>query len=78
MSEYKGYVDEVIYDDVLEVLYAGVINSRPYSVAEADATDIEGIMREFRISIDVYLEACAEDGVEPVAPTPVPPETQVS
>ena len=78
MLEYKGYVGEVAYDDVLEVLYARVINSGPYSVAEAEATDVEGIKREFRISIDVYLEGCAELGIEPVAPTPVPIETEVS
>ena len=78
MLEHIGYVGEVAYDDVLEVLYARVINSGPYSVAEAEATDVEGIKREFRLSIDVYLEGCAELGIEPVAPTPVPLETEVS
>ena len=77
MLEYKGYVGEVVYDDVLEVLYARVINSGPYSVAEAEATDVEGIKREFRISIDVYLEGCAELGIEPIAPTPVRLDTGV-
>ena len=77
MLEYKGYVGEVAYDDVLEVLYARVINSGPYSVAEAEATDVEGIKREFRISIDVYLEGCAELGIEPIAPTPVRLDTGV-
>ena len=78
MLKYKGYVGEVTYDDVAEVLYARVINSGPYSIANAEATDVEGIKREFRISIDVYLEACAEDGVEPVAPTSIPLESEVS
>ena len=55
-----------------------MINSGPYPITNAEAADVEGIKREFRISIDVYLEACAEDGVEPVAPTPVPHETEVS
>ena len=78
MLEYKGYVGEVVYDDEAEILHARVINSGPYPIANAEATDVEGIKREFRISIDVYLEACAEDGFEPVAPTPVPLETEVS
>ena len=78
MLEYKGYIGEVVYDDEAEFLHARVINSGPYPIANAEATDVEGIKREFRISIDVYLEACAEDGVEPVAPTPVPLETEVS
>ena len=48
MLEYKGYVGRVACDEVAEVLYASVINSGPYSVAEAEATDVEGIKREFR------------------------------
>lgn len=52
MLEYKGYVGEVVYDDEAEVLYAHVINSGAYSIADAWATDVEGIKREFRISID--------------------------
>ena len=55
MLEYKGYVGKIAYDDVAEVLYATVINSGPYSVAEAEATDVEGVKREFRKSIDLYL-----------------------
>ena len=71
MLEYKGYIGEVVYDDVLDVLHARVINSGPYSIADAEATDVEGIKREFRISIDIYLDGCTEDGIEPVAPTAV-------
>ncbi len=69
MLVYKGYLGTVAHDDVAEVLYARVINSGSYSIAEAEATDVDGIKREFRKSIDVYLASCAEDGVEPVAPT---------
>ena len=76
--EYKGYVGTVAYDDVAEVLYARVTNSGPYSVAEAEATDVEGIKREFRKSIDLYLASCAEDGVEPAPPTGVPVEPQAT
>ena len=78
MLEYKGYIGEVAYDDVPEVNYARVINSGPYSIAEAETTDVEGIKRECRLSIDVYLEGCAELGIEPIASTPVPLETEVS
>ena len=72
MLEHKGYVGVIAYDDVAEVLYARVINSGPYSVAEADAADVEGVKREFGKSIDLYLASCAEDGVEPVPPTEIP------
>ena len=40
MLELKGYVGKIAYDDVAEVLYVTVINSGPYSVAEAEATDV--------------------------------------
>ncbi len=72
MLEYKGYIGEVVYDDEAEVLHARVINSGPYPIANAEATDVEGIKREFRISIDVYLQGCVELGIEPVAPVPMP------
>ena len=76
MLEYKGYVGEVVYDDEAEVLHARVINSGSYPIANAEATDVEGLKREFRCSIDVYLEGCRELGVAPVPPAPVPAETQ--
>ena len=76
--EYEGYIGEVVYDDEAEVLHARVINSGPYPIANAEATDVAGIKREFRISIDVYLEGCDELGIEPVAPIPVPLESEVS
>ena len=52
--------------------------SGPYSVAEAEATDVEGVKREFRKSIDVYLASCAEDGVEPLPPTAVLVKSQAT
>ena len=78
LLEYKGYVGKIAYDDVAEVLYATVINSGPYSIAEAEATDVEGVKTEFRKSIDLYLASCAEDGVDSVPPTEVPVESQAT
>ena len=75
MLEYKGYIGEVVYDDESEVLHARVVNSGPYPVANAEATDVEGIKREFRASIDVYLQGCVELGIDPVAPSRLPVET---
>ena len=53
MLEYKGYIAEVVYDDEAEVLHARVINSGSYPIANAEATDAEGIKREreFRAKI---------------------------
>ena len=69
MLEYKGYLGEVSYDDESETHYARVVNSGAYSVADAEASDLEAIEREFRKSIDVYLDGCAELGIEPISPT---------
>ena len=71
MLEYKGYIGAVVYDYEAEVLHARVVNSGPYPIANAEATDVEGIKREFCLSIDVYLDGCAELGIAPVAPTDI-------
>ncbi len=71
MLEYKGYVAGIEYDDSVDELCASVINSGSYSVANAYARDVDGLKREFALSIDIYLESCAEQGIQPVAPTPV-------
>ena len=49
-----------------EILAAGA------TAEGAWATDVEGIKREFRVSIDTYLEVCAERGIEPRAPQLLP------
>ena len=72
MLEYKGYIGEVVYDDEAKLYHARVVNSGTYPIANAEATDVEDIERELRISIDVYLDGCAELGIEPVAPTAIP------
>ena len=61
-----------MYDDEPKVFYPRVVNSGPYPIANAESTDEEGIEREFRISIDVYLNGCSELGIDPVAPTAIP------
>ena len=60
MLEYKGYRGEVSYDDQADVLYVKVVNSGPYSIADAEATGLDDLKREFQKSIDVYLDGCAE------------------
>jgi predicted HicB family RNase H-like nuclease len=78
MLEYKGYIGEVVYDHEAEVLHARVVNSGSYPIANAEATDVEGIKREFQISIDIYLEGCAELGIEPIAPSALPLKAEAS
>ena len=71
MIEYKGYIADIEYDDSVNMLHGRVANSGPYSIADCLASDIEGLKREFAFSIDIYLDSCEEDGVEPLPPEPL-------
>ena len=70
MIKYKGYIADIEYDDSVNMLHGRVANSGPYSIADCLASDIEGLKREFAFSIDIYLDSCVEDGVEPLPPEP--------
>ena len=70
MLEYKGYIGEVSCDDESGLLHARVVNSGTYPVANAEATDRVSLEREFRCSIDVYLEGCEERQIDPISPMP--------
>ena len=68
MMKYKEYAAEIEFDDSVGRLHGRVVNSGPYPIATFEATDVEGIRREFHRSIDEYLKSCAEDGIEPRKP----------
>ena len=68
MMQYKGYVAAVEFDDSVGRLHGRVVNSGAYPIATFEATDVDGIRREFEQSIDEYLASCREDGVEPKKP----------
>ena len=63
--KHRGYVATIEYDDSVGRLHGWVANSGPYPIATFEATDIEGIRREFKRSVDEYLASCEEDDVEP-------------
>lgn len=65
MMKYKGYAAEIEFDDSVGRLHGRVVNSDAYPIATFEATDVEGIRREFHRSIDEYLKVCEEDGIEP-------------
>ena len=69
--EYKGYVAEFEYDAEAELYCGSVINTESYSIVIFELPEGYDVYREFQISVDVYLESCAEDGVEPLPPLPV-------
>ena len=65
MIKYKGYTAKVEFDDSVGCLHGRVANSGVYPIATFEATDVEGIRREFHRSIDEYLKSCEEDGIKP-------------
>ena len=72
MIEYKGYIAEVEFDDSVGRLHGRVINSGSYPIVSFEATDAEGMRKEFRRSIDEYIASCKEDGSELVKPFWIP------
>lgn len=66
--EYKGYIAEVEFDEVAAVFYGRVVNAGPYPIATFEAADAAELMPEFQLSVEEYLAACREDGVEPRKP----------
>jgi predicted HicB family RNase H-like nuclease len=64
--EYKGYTGKVEFDPEARILFGRVENARDVITFQSEsAAEIEN---EFRASVDDYLEACAEEGVEPEKP----------
>ncbi len=66
--EYKGYIAAIEYDESVDLLHGRVVNAGTSPVATFEASDVEGLKREFRTSIDQYLALCKERGIEPQKP----------
>lgn len=64
--EYKGYAGTVQFDDEAEIFHGEVINMREVVTFQADT--VEGLKREFQLSVDDYLDFCKERGEEPDKP----------
>ena len=66
MMEFKGYRAVVEFDDEAEVFHGEVVDTRDVIVFEG--TSVEQLRREFEVSINDYLAACAERGRSPDKP----------
>ena len=66
MMEYKGYAATVEYDDEARIFHGEVVNTR--TTITFQGTSVNELDREFRKSIDVYLDWCAKRGKEPEKP----------
>jgi predicted HicB family RNase H-like nuclease len=63
MLKYKGYTGRVEYDDEVRIFHGEVLDLR--DVITFHGENVEEIEREFRESIDDYLEFCEQRGEEP-------------
>lgn len=59
----NGYRAVIAYDPELEMFRGEFVGLN--GGADFYAKDIDGLKREGEISLKVFLDACAEDGVEP-------------
>jgi predicted HicB family RNase H-like nuclease len=63
---YKGYTGSVEYDPDDRIFHGSVDNITDIVTFQGDS--VEELETAFRDSVDVYLETCAEDGVEAQRP----------
>lgn len=63
MLKYKGYTGHAEFNDEAELFYGEVLDLR--DVITFQGTSVEELDKEFRASVDDYLEFCKECGEEP-------------
>ena len=63
---YKGYRARYAYDEDERVYQGRVEGIR--DVVTFEAPTLDALEREFRVSVDTYLEFCSERGVTPETP----------
>ncbi len=61
--KYKGYETVVEFDSDGECFFGKVLGTR--DVITFESTTVSGLKREFRKSVDDYLELCKERGLSP-------------
>lgn len=64
--KYKGYLGTIEPELETNTLFGKLAFIRDLVTYESD--NLKGLEQEFRISVDAYLESCAELGVEPKQP----------
>lgn len=64
--QYKGYTARITFDEEAMTFHGRVIGIRDIVTFQSDSA--AGLMKEFRDSVDDYLEFCAETGKAPDKP----------
>ncbi|MFB3785779.1 MAG: type II toxin-antitoxin system HicB family antitoxin [bacterium] len=63
---YKGYTGHVEFDDQARIFHGEVLGTR--DVITFQGQSVGELEKAFRESIDVYLEWCKEEGINPDKP----------
>lgn len=66
MMEYKGYRAAVTFDDSVGAFFGTVVDTR--DVITFEGCSVEELRREFKFSVDDYLDVCREWGRDPDRP----------
>ena len=66
MINYKGSIGQVEFDAENHIFTGSVINTR--TVITFQGSSVDEIEKEFKASVDDYLEWCKDDGIEPEKP----------
>ena len=66
MMEYKGYRGVVAFDDEVDIFHGEVVGTR--DVITFQGQSVEELRSAFRLSVDEYLEFCADRGKAPDKP----------
>lgn len=64
--KYKGYEAAVDFDDEIEMFHGVVINTR--DVINFYGKSVAELKREFKVSVETYLQFCRDLGEEPDKP----------
>jgi predicted HicB family RNase H-like nuclease len=66
MREYRGYRGRVEFDAEAKIFHGEVVGTR--DVITFQGVSLEELAAAFRVSVDDYLEFCAERGEKPDRP----------
>ena len=65
-TEYNGYIGAVSFDGNAEIFHGEVVNLVDVITFQSDTVD--GLKKEFQVSVDDYLEFCNARGENPDKP----------
>ena len=66
MMQYKGFIGHVVFDDEAEIFHGEVINTK--DVITFQGQSVEEIKKEFKESVDDYLDFCSSRNENPDKP----------